>query len=486
MLLPIRILRGVTSRVLSFRSASPATIALTAVAVVLSAVAGIGILAALSTETEVQASSAPLITAMLEWMTSGWGYVLAALVFGRGTVWGLRRARIKQAAKETGYSGRTIARMADEIRTTDGTTRAIIFGDDTREEARERILATFGGDDDRIYLEDAAAEESHGDAIEMPSDKTKPVFEAEESDSEPASWTERFKLWRMDLATALRTGELVWKFGVPALLVLMAELILVRFWVQWWLYPPLIAGALVAGIITYRADRWRRKRRLQSLRQERSGTTWEEIGVLVKTVEAEDATVHMGYLAGRRYASKDRQKLADALAVRALERSHGHHPSPAIEERYAWCLDRYVLNFDGWRENMEKPDIMDQLATEVLNSGEGILPKDLLAERVIEHDRRYIWQGLRFVGMGYDPDLVAECYDDLVPSTLVEHELSITSPDGEREVTAVRSRTETLPPSVADLRANFSDRFPVRQWDTRYDLPETEPEPEERGFQIPS
>jgi len=64
--------------------------------------------------------------------------------------------------------------------------------------------------------------------------------------------------------------------------------------------------------------------------------------------------------------------------------------------------------------------------------------------------------------MAYDPDLVAECYEALVPNTLVRDEFTICAPDGDREVTAVRARTETLPPDVAKLRASFLRTVPGR------------------------
>jgi len=196
-------------------------------------------------------------------------------------------------------------------------------------------------------------------------------------------------------------------------------------------------------------------------------------------------TVHMGFLAGRTYAATDREDLVETLATRALERAYGYHPSPAIEERYAWCIDRYILNFQGWRENMEKPQVMDQLVNTVLDSEDGMLPKEVLVHRVVEHDREYVWQGLRYVGMGYDPDLVAECYEELVPNTLVEHEFTIRDPSGDRQVAAVRTRTETLPPDVAKLRASFSDRF-SNQMPDRYSLPDVDPDEATTSFRIRS
>jgi len=482
--------------VTGIRTASPASKALLVVVFALAGVAGAGVFYMTQAEVGVSASSAPLLSAVLEWATSGWGYVFAAIVFGRGSIWGIRKARIVKAARETGHKPQTVGRMADEIRTTDGTNRAIIFGDDDTVSARKRIRQAFNGNDDRISFDADAGDDVHVDgpgtvdeatAMNLPrlaaDDDREPEQETEE---DLISNAERFKLWRMDLATGLRTDDVIWKLLVPAGIVFVLELILVRFWVQWWLYPSLLAGALLVGVGVYRGDQWLRQRRLRSLRQDRGGETWEEIAVLVKTVDAEGMTCHMGFLAGRTYASTDREDLIDTLATRALERAYGYHPSPAIEERYAWCLDRYILNFAGWRENMEKPQVMDQLVNTVLDSEDGMLPKEVLAQRVVEHDRQYIWMGLRFVGMGYDPDLVAECYDELVPNTLVEHEFTISAPDAKREVTAVRARTETLPPDVAKLRASFSDRFPIRQMPDRYSLPAAKPDESTHGFRLAS
>lgn len=356
-------------------TALSASKALLVVVFVLASIAGAGLLLVTQAEAGVSASSAPLLSAMLEWATSGWGYVFAAIVFGRGSIWGIRKARISQAAKETGQNPRTIGRMADEIQTTDGTNRAIIFGDDSLDAARERIREAFGGHDDRISFDDVSdvddqEPESSAVALPVPVDESDPpattndVDEPEGGDGEEPSNAERFKLWWMDLATGLRTDDIIWKLLVPAGLVFVLELILVQFWVQWWLYPSLLASGLLAGVGAYQADLWLRDRRLASLRQDRRGETWEEIAVLVKTVEADNMTGHMGFLAGWTYASPDREELVDTLATQALERSYGYHPSPTLEERYAWCLDRYLLNFDGWRENMGKPQVMDRLINE--------------------------------------------------------------------------------------------------------------------------
>ena len=480
---PIRGPKRLVATIKGLRTLSPVTAALAGVVILLASIVGVGVFFAAQSSWEVSGSSAPVLSTFLEWMTSGWGYVLAALVFGQGSVWGIRRRLISMSAGESGYRPRVIERMGEEIRSTDGTTRVIAFADDPVDELAERIETAFGsGDDDILRLEDDDAADQETDSasnLPVPAREVLPAttdsrfgkYPPEQQLSRP----ERFALWRKDLASAIQTNTLIWRFLVPTGILLAIELILVRFWVAVWVYPVLVAGALLGGIGVWRTTLWFRRRRLRSLREDHSHDIYDEISVLVKTVDTDDLTIHMGFLAGRRYASRDREQLAETLAERALERCQGKQPAPAIEERFAWCLERYIVDFEGWRENREKPEIMDQLVTEVLEAEEGMLPKEVLAHRVVEHDRKYIWQGLRFVGYGYDPRLVAEAYDDLEPAALVEREVKIDRPDEETTtLTAVRARTETLPPDVAQIRANFSERFPTRKLPERYDLPEAD------------
>ena len=111
-----------------------------------------------------------------------------------------------EAARETGHNPQTVGRMADEIRTTDGTNRAIIFGDDDTESARERIRQAFNGQDDPISFDEEA------DPSEAPVDEATPT--------DPGA---------MNLATGLRTDDVIWKLLVPAGIVFVLKLILVRF-----------------------------------------------------------------------------------------------------------------------------------------------------------------------------------------------------------------------------------------------------------------
>ncbi|NHX35145.1 MULTISPECIES: hypothetical protein [Halolamina] len=95
--------------------------------------------------------------------------------------------------------------MADEIRTTDGTNRAIIFGDDDTETARERIREAFNGNDDRISfggddrgdadVDDVEAGNGSG-AMNLPAPTDGDPESEADDDADDASNAERFKLWR--------------------------------------------------------------------------------------------------------------------------------------------------------------------------------------------------------------------------------------------------------------------------------------------------
>lgn len=90
------------------------------------------------------------------------------------------------------------------------------------------------------------------------------------------------------------------------------------------------------------------------------------------------------------------------------------------------------------------------------------------------------------VGMGHDPDLVADVYADLVDvSALVEDPVEITTAEGEElEVTAVSRGDETLSPRMLQLRSQFSTWF-QRQRETRYDLPAVDEQHQPDSFRRP-
>lgn len=440
--------------------------------VFLGTLGGLGLYFALTTSASTSASSAPFLTTILDWSTNGWGYVLLALFFGRSSLWGFRKSLVRKAALKSGYSMRTIERVASEARTTDGCNRIPAFADDSVAGLAQNLRWGFEGKHERIKAE--LKETEYADVESWWSGELASDWETGDDERDLLT-VERWRLFRMDLATSLDADTLLWRFAVPACVVFVIELLVVRVWVSWWLYPVFVVIALFVAGLFYAIGTYRRHRKLNILRRDRGEDEMDSVSVLVKKAEAEDATMYYGFLAGRSYASDDPEKLSRVLAERALQRANGKQPAPAIEERFAWCLKRYVVSLDSYVKNREKRAIMDALSDAVNRAPDGFIAKDHLADEVVEHDRRTVWQGLRHVGFGYDRDLVAECYADIVPNTLVEKEITVDGANDEtRDVTVVRKITEPLPPGSENLRAQFSDRFRARDYETRYSLPDVD------------
>jgi len=531
-----------------FTGAGPGVVPTRALAVIvmgIGAIAGVGLMLALRSNLATGGgSSSPIIEGALSVATNGWSLVIVALFFARTFLWGLRKSLIRTSSNETAYDYETVARLAEESRSTDDTNRVIVLDIDGLDDIQARIRAAFEGahevyhphytpDGERVVSDGGddpgktgvptstpeATTEEDGDDTNLPvsvaaTDADPPVASdtpepptpsrgevsdtqadtdtglAQNGDSVPdesaVAETDELSLWdrlrlaRMDLGTAITTTGLVWRFGVPALFAFAALTIIAQLWVAPAMYAVFAVVAAAVGATVYTFSAWRRRSRLSYYRSDHDFATADQVSALVKTVESPEMTVHMGFMGGRQYASRDREQLTDTLARRALQRVHGETPDPAIEERYAWCLRRYIPNLEGWRENVEEPQIEDKLISTVANSHDGMLTKGALAHAVVEDDRRYIWRPLaivglsRFVGLGHDPCVVGEVYEDLVPEGLVEEDVVVGTPGGDdRKVTVVHLRTEPLAREMAELRSEFASRIQSRAIETTYDMPPT-------------
>jgi len=447
-----RLARRVGQRVVE-RVAGPGgsftTRLLVGVVVLLGMVSGVGIFYALTANVDTSGSSTGFLTTVLDWGTNGWGYVFMALLMGRSSLWGFRKSLIRLSARKTGYSAATIDRLATEARTTDGCTRILASASDDLGDLAETIRWGFAGRHERIEHDADHDAPRRVETVSWWSDALSREW-PDDGETRDPSIGERFAVFRKDIAAAFDTGDVLWRFIVPALVVFVLELVVVRFWVSIWLYPVLLSTALFLAGAWYVAGKWYRHRKLDSLRADDTEDAWGDVAVLVKSIDTQERTVYVGFLEGRRYASDDPEQLAQVLAERALQRARGETPSPAIEERYAWCLRRYLPLFESWRENVEKPAVMDELVETVRGAPDGLIDKHRLADAVVTADR----------ACGYDPELVAEAYRELVPEALVEESVAVPTADGETATrTVVRLRTEPLPKDAEQLRASFSDRF---------------------------
>ena len=455
-------------------------------------VAIVGLVALAVQGARTSASSAPVMNTIFGIISNPWAWLLAVVVLFRQLLFFGDRLFARVSAAKTGYSSQSIRRLAEEAKQPDlnDCERVLVQSGDSPEQIKAWLLDAFEGygHEDPTFSPGGDADDGADrrrrdpDTDVVPADRAhqadpidvEPVTDDE--DDETDFWTQ-LRLFRLELASAVDLTGVLWRFLVPTLLAFVFLLLWVQIWVQIWVLPIIIAVSVFVGGLYYWLVDLRHRRRLESLREQNEPTRWTDLAILTKRVEVPETTMYYGFHDGNVYASEDKEELAETVAYRAIDRLEGRQPAPAIEEKYAYLLKRYLPLLEAWKENYEKPAIMDQLIDTVADAPEGLMPRDLLIEEVVEYDRRYVAWGLLFIGRGRDPKLVREAYEDLVEiHALVETPVTITDSDTgeEREVLAVSLGDERMPPDVAQLRGEFSSLFGKQALNTRYTAPDVD------------
>lgn len=433
-------------------------------------VVAVGVYASAVSGLETGAGSGWVMTWLFRITTSLWTYVLVGGLAVLALKLFRERREASLAAEKTGFSQRSVRRLAAETRTTDGCTTVVVSPSDSLEEITDRVLAVLGldGVEDNEHLA-ATARVVEGTAPDE--DHTEESVDTTSPTADPDGLAEQVRLARLELASSISFRELLWRFFVPAVATFLALVVFARIWVAPWLYPVLAAAGVLVGSLYYQYTAWRRRRRLASLRQPTESPTWSDIAVLVKRVETADTTAYYGWVAGRCYADYDAVRLATTVAGAAYAHVHDEPIPPTIQEKFARNLRQHVPNLRGYEENVEKPEIMDTLGHEVAREEHDLVPKRELAARVISRDREQVG------GIGYDPRVVGECYERLVPYVLVEESIEVTTGAGEQvAMTAVRLRTSDIPMEKATAEAEFSTTFDPNAA-CAYPLPEVDQSP---------
>lgn len=470
-------------------------------------VAGAGGLAFLVGDVSVSSSSAPVIIGFFDLATNPWVYVAAAVLFLRVQLFMLDRVLAWRTAVETGYSYESVRRLAEEAKKPDleTCTRVLAQTGDSREQLVEWIDAAFDGeghdvpslatdaDADGEAMTDGGSppnpdDGADGDELEPAvTDAAEDVDGADERETqEDLPLGAQIALARNDIAAGFDIETFLWRAGGPFVVTFLVQLLVLQIWVQWWLYPVMAAVSAFVGAGYYLLADYRHRRRLRTLRHTTDRTRRSDCSGLAKRVDLPETTMYYFFAGGNTYASPDRERLARVGAEVLEDVLEGRRPRPAIEQRYARLLTKYVPTLDTWTQQREKPDIADRLVETVTDSPEGILPQNVLIEQVVEHDRRRALKGLVPVGMGHDPDLVREVYRDLVEShALVEDPVTVPVPDGDTvEVAAVSRGDRRLSRHVLQMRSEFSTWF-QRHRETRYDAAPVNPTPEVDPFRLP-
>jgi len=215
-----------------------------------------------------------------------------------------------------------------------------------------------------------------------------------------------------------------------------------------------VTGSAAVGVMSLIYVRRKRLKKLGKLRQESSQRPVDTAHVLVQRVETPEMTVHIGWMAGRRYASAFRDEFVEGVAQRAVEWTRGEDPTPSRMQRFARELESFRPDIQAYRD-FERHRVARDLIDTV--EDRRIVPKSWLIEAVVE-------DGLDDRGpaenLGHDPGDVHDMFEELTPEVLVEEPMTMEDSDGQnREVTGVRLRGDPMRPGDAQNKARFNGVF---------------------------
>ncbi|QIO25443.1 hypothetical protein [Haloarcula sp. JP-L23] len=288
-------------------------------------------------------------------------------------------------------------------------------------------------------------------------------------------FSEEVKHFVLDFSAGYRSDDVRWRFVFPAVVTMATLLLVARVWVRPVTFVLFIGFSLVVGLAVFWSTNRLRSRRVRKYRQGRGGGHWDDVAGLVKTVETADTTAYVGFMAGRTYATYDREEFVTEFALRMWQHTHNERVAPSILEQYARNLAMMKPNLQGHRENVEIPAIQRRLKEVVETTEDKVVEKAELAFRVIEP----VGETIKFErSLGHDPRLVAAEYRWMVEAGGVLSEMDVEMPaaDGEdTEVTLVYPSEKTRLPDIQQIHSRLSDRFHGLQGDPFYRLPSVDP-----------
>ncbi|SDL09179.1 hypothetical protein [Natronorubrum texcoconense] len=367
------------------------------------------------------------------------------------------------------------------------------------DDVRDEIEAATAPDDDGLEADAKAVrdqiQQGYTAAIDLSDElyevMNEPEFDVPDTDAEADSrerqipWRVRFMeemkhLW-LDLQSGFRTGDAVVKFGVPAIVTFVLQLFAVGLWTHPVVYALFITTSTIVGLFWYWVVKRRRQRRLKRYRADSSSDYWLDCAGQFKTVETADVTVYMGFIAGRRYASYDREEFVRKTARTMHQHVSDECVAPSDLQHYARCLEQMKPNLKGHRENVLRPLILKELKETVETADDDIIPKAELAWSVIEQPTSSRIERK----LGHDPELVCEEYEWLVEDAhiLDERDVEFRDANGDVQViTLVFPAEKRRLPDVSERHSQFSDRFTDRKGEAVYKLPDVDPRDGLQGF----
>lgn len=328
-------------------------------------------------------------------------------------------------------------------------------------------------DDDMNIVERVFARFTGGRDADDPGDDDTTTT-TDDSAAEPGTEEERPSRWKQgrsfgdifaDWWTRTYAGFNATEFALRAVLPGLATLMLAFIALQravWqpWVYLMLFATAAFIGTLSYTTHKVRKQRRLQSSRTRGQREVRRTRSALAKATDTQGPTGYYVWMSGRRYFDFNPYRLADKVADRWYRHLQHQEVPPSIQQKYA----RDVAQMDPLIHTVENDNtdgraaMADDLARVVwtAESPPEIVPKHELGRRASQLGD----------GIGHDPDLLAEVYEDLYSCLFKERDISLYDSEGEEvTVTMVARRDRHITPQLAQLRSQYSERIlpPVDQ-----------------------
>lgn len=279
----------------------------------------------------------------------------------------------------------------------------------------------------------------------------------------------KLQLAKMDVAAAASGDEIFARFVTPALLTGLACFTIAgTLWVHPLLYPVVACISVLVGSIVYTGFKWKRRKNVVKARETSDLGGWYACDALAKASTTERGTeFYVVWMAGHRYFGFDKHRVARKAANRWHQRLNGEIVAPAIHEHF-WKSARSMMpltyHIEYKDDRRGRGAIYDTIADVIREQEDSIVPKKHLCELVVDRGPEY----------GFDPDIVAEVYEDMVGEALEEFEVKLRNTDGELEpVTLVTLRTAGVPLDMETLRSEFSNQVSPED-EPLYGLPEVE------------
>ncbi|APX98670.1 hypothetical protein BB347_17665 (plasmid) [Natronorubrum daqingense] len=318
-------------------------------------------------------------------------------------------------------------------------------------------------------------------------------YSSDQHESDPANtredreipWRVRFheeiKHLYLDLQSGFRTGDAALKFGVPAGITFVLQVFAVGLWTHPLVYLLFMATSSIIGLSWFWFVKRRRQRRLKSYRADTSRSHWVDCAGQFKRVETADVTAYIGFIAGRRYASYNRDEFVRKTSRTMFQHVSDECVAPSDLEHYARALAQMKPNLQGYRDNILEPEIERDLEETVRGSEDDLIAKAELAWSVIEQPTSSRIEKR----LGNDPEIVREEYRYLVEEAHVldERDVEFVDASGEvQKITLVFPADKNRLPDMSERHSQFSDRFSDRKGDPVYELPEVDPRDSLTGF----